>query len=290
MSFSDNLQVLRKRNNLTQEQLAEQLEVSRQAVSKWESGQSYPEMEKLLIICDMFHCDMDSLVKGDMTLEDQADAAGYDRFMNSFSHRITGCVTLILAAVTLMAFLDGIVHEDILAIFLIAVVGVSVAVMIVTGINMEAFEKKYPHIQDFYSEEERSVFTRRFGIAIAFAVCLILFGICVNIALDSINIPLKEQFSSGFFLLCVTIAVGMFVYFGIQKEKYEVEEYNKRHDGSREKGEAIVGKACGVIMLLATALFLYLGLAWDMFRIAWIVYPISGILCAVVAVIWGDKK
>ena len=78
-------------------------------------------MEKLLIICDMFHCDMDSLVKGDMTLEDQADAAGYDRFMNSFSHRITGCVTLILAAVTLMAFLDGIVHEDILAIFLIAV-------------------------------------------------------------------------------------------------------------------------------------------------------------------------
>ena len=40
MSFSDNLQVLRKRNNLTQEQLAEQLEVSRQAVSKWESGGS----------------------------------------------------------------------------------------------------------------------------------------------------------------------------------------------------------------------------------------------------------
>lgn len=40
MSFSDNLQVLRKRNNMTQEQLAEQLEVSRQAVSKWESGLS----------------------------------------------------------------------------------------------------------------------------------------------------------------------------------------------------------------------------------------------------------
>ncbi len=40
MSFSDNLQVLRKRNNMTQEQLAEQLEVSRQAVSKWESGDS----------------------------------------------------------------------------------------------------------------------------------------------------------------------------------------------------------------------------------------------------------
>lgn len=141
MSFSDNLQVLRKRNNMTQEQLAEQLEVSRQAVSKWESGQSYPEMEKLFIICDMFHCDMDSLVNGDLTLEDQADAAGYDRFMNGFSCRITGSITLILAAVTLMAFLDGLVHEDILAVFLIAAAGVAVAVMIVSGINKEAFEK-----------------------------------------------------------------------------------------------------------------------------------------------------
>lgn len=290
MSFSDNLQVLRKRNNMTQEQLAGQLEVSRQAVSKWESGQSYPEMEKLLIICDMFHCDMDSLVKGDLTLEDQADAAGYDRFMNSFSYRMTGCIALILAAVTLMAFLEGVVHEDILAVFLIAAVGVSVAVMIVSGISMEAFEKKYPHIQDFYSEEERSGFTRTFGIAIAAGVCLILFGLCVNIAMDSMNFPLKEQLTSGFFLLCVTIAVGIFVYFGIQEEKYEVEEYNKRHDGSREKGSTIVGKACGVIMLLATAIFLYYGLAWDAFRSAWIVYPIGGILCAIVAVIWGDKK
>lgn len=290
MSFSDNLQVLRKRNNMRQEQLAEQLEVSRQAVSKWESGQSYPEMEKLFIICDMFHCDMDSLVKGDLTLEDQADAAGYDRFMNGFSCRITGSITLILAAVTLMAFLDGLVHEDILAVFLIAAAGVAVAVMIVSGINKEAFEKKYPHIQDFYSEEERSGFTRRFGIAIAAAVCLILFGICVNIAVDSMSFPLKEQLSGGFFLVCITVAVGMFVYFGLQKEKYEVEEYNKRHDGSREKGNAIVGKASGVIMLLATAVFLYFGLVWDMFRSAWIVYPIGGILCAVVAVIWGDKK
>lgn len=92
------------------------------------------------------------------------------------------------------------------------------------------------------------------------------------------------------FLVCVTVAVGMFVYFGLQKEKYEVEEYNKRHDGSREKGNAIVGKASGVIMLLSTAVFLYFGLVWDMFRSAWIVYPIGGILCAVVAVIWGDKK
>lgn len=55
MSLAENLQFLRKQKNITQEQLAEQLEVSRQSVSKWESAQSYPEMEKLLQICSMFH-------------------------------------------------------------------------------------------------------------------------------------------------------------------------------------------------------------------------------------------
>lgn len=46
MNFSEKLLTLRKAKNLTQEQLAEKLDVSRQSVSKWESGQTAPEMEK----------------------------------------------------------------------------------------------------------------------------------------------------------------------------------------------------------------------------------------------------
>ena len=46
MHFPEKLLTLRKANNLTQEQLAEKLEVSRQSVSKWESGQASPELEK----------------------------------------------------------------------------------------------------------------------------------------------------------------------------------------------------------------------------------------------------
>lgn len=48
MSLGENLQFLRKRNDITQEQLAEKLNVSRQSVSKWESDTAYPEMDKLL--------------------------------------------------------------------------------------------------------------------------------------------------------------------------------------------------------------------------------------------------
>ena len=48
MSFSENLQMIRKKNQLSQKELAELLGVSRQAVSKWELGEGYPEVEKLL--------------------------------------------------------------------------------------------------------------------------------------------------------------------------------------------------------------------------------------------------
>ncbi|MDE7036107.1 MAG: helix-turn-helix domain-containing protein, partial [Eubacteriales bacterium] len=51
MSFGENLQYYRSEGGLTQEQLAERLEVSRQSVSKWESDASFPEMDKLLVMC-----------------------------------------------------------------------------------------------------------------------------------------------------------------------------------------------------------------------------------------------
>ena len=54
MAFGDRLAEVRRGHGLTQEQFAEQLQVSRQAVSKWESGRGYPEMEKILYICNRY--------------------------------------------------------------------------------------------------------------------------------------------------------------------------------------------------------------------------------------------
>lgn len=76
MKFGENLQKLRKERGISQEQLAEQLGVTRQSVSKWESGASYPEMDKIVAICNIFHCDMDVLINKDITEErDKKDAS-----------------------------------------------------------------------------------------------------------------------------------------------------------------------------------------------------------------------
>ena len=64
MSFAENLQTIRKNNHLSQEELAELLGVSRQAVSKWELGDGYPEVEKLLILSKKLNVSLDSLMTG----------------------------------------------------------------------------------------------------------------------------------------------------------------------------------------------------------------------------------
>ena len=63
MAFGERLQEVRKRSGLTQEEFAEQLQVSRQSVSRWESGRGYPEMEKIIFICNRYGVTMDELFK-----------------------------------------------------------------------------------------------------------------------------------------------------------------------------------------------------------------------------------
>lgn len=76
MSFKENLQYLRGSRNMTQEQLAMLLGVFRQAISKWESEKAYPEMDKLLMLCDMFGVTLDDLVMGDVRATASRGGAG----------------------------------------------------------------------------------------------------------------------------------------------------------------------------------------------------------------------
>ena len=66
MSFADRLKEARRICGLSQEDLAEQLDVSRQAVGKWEQGQSYPEVEKLLALCGVLNTSLDALMADEL--------------------------------------------------------------------------------------------------------------------------------------------------------------------------------------------------------------------------------
>ena len=69
MGFSEKLQKIRKDNNITQEGLADKLNVSRQAVSKWESGSAYPDTEKLIQISKIFNISLDDLINDNIDID-----------------------------------------------------------------------------------------------------------------------------------------------------------------------------------------------------------------------------
>lgn len=73
MKFGDNLRKLRKLKKLSQEDLAEKVGVSRQSVSKWETGDAYPEMNNILELCKIFHCHINDLVNDSIIDIDSLD-------------------------------------------------------------------------------------------------------------------------------------------------------------------------------------------------------------------------
>ncbi len=82
MELGEKLRTLRKEQNLSQEALAEKLKVSRQSISKWESGQSLPEIQKILLICDLFGISADEFLRGEIDLSKagRAKSSGNNHF------------------------------------------------------------------------------------------------------------------------------------------------------------------------------------------------------------------
>ena len=74
MTFGEKLQKLRKESGLSQEDLASRLEVSRQAVSKWERDNGYPETEKIIRMSRIFHVTLDYLLNEENSLENSGNS------------------------------------------------------------------------------------------------------------------------------------------------------------------------------------------------------------------------
>lgn len=96
--FSENLKRIRKEQNLSQEELADQLGVSRQAISKWESGQAYPEMDKIIALCNKFNVNIDDLLHNDIK-----EVKGEEESKNKVNSAITGFLKYITNTVNMFS-------------------------------------------------------------------------------------------------------------------------------------------------------------------------------------------
>ena len=306
MSLGENLQFLRKKENITQEQLAEQLNVSRQSVSKWESDSAYPEMDKLLQLCNLFHCSMDDLVQKEISQVYIEDKADYDNHFNEFSKYVSLAVGIILFGLSVMNLIYGInyffpneiIKEDLCSMFFLIFVVIGVAILVLMGIRHEDFKKKNPFIINFYKEEEIDKFNRKFSVMVTTAVSLFIIDAIIFMGAETAfpAIDENEYLESlifCIFLLIITAGVMLLVYAGIQKDKYDVNKYNQMNDKKSEvyKKDSLTGSVCGCIMLIATILYLIGGFVFSKWAMPTIVvFAIGGVCCAIADIIINIKK
>lgn len=301
MSLGENLQFLRKKENITQEQLAERLDVSRQSISKWESDTTWPEMDKLMQLSQMFHCTLDDLIQKDVSTLYGEDKYQYDKHMNLFSKMISLGVSLVLLGITIQMFLTTIgIHDDLCIIIMLLFIIIAVAIFVVMGLQHEDFKRKNPYIENFYTEKEVDSFHKKFPVMIAVGIVLILTGVLITNTSNIISPEMRSAMPFDYddilvsvMLLFVTIAVTILVYAGLQHGKYNIDEYNKMHD---EKSETYQlnqkkGSICACIMMASFIIYLILGFVFGEWGMpSCVIFPVFGIGCGIVCVILDMKQ
>lgn len=313
MSFRDNLQHLRATRNMTQEQLAMLLGVSRQSVSKWEAEKAYPEMDKLIKICNIFDCTLDELVKGDLTERvpepelsvavdaTPTDVCGYDEVMLRTAHRIALGVAALLFGIGFAGFFDEeaqILNHTIpggfgAALCFFGGIAIGLALIIPAAFERGAFQKAHPFIEDFYTSEQKIEAHTRMGHQIALGVGCIMLGLICAFALQN-----NDGMAAVAFFFPLAIGVHRIVDGALVASRTNVEEYND--DALSELSDAEIealddpalrerarskkreGGIYGAIILTATAIALALLFIWEVDWF-WTPWMLGGICCGIVA-------
>ena len=113
MKFYEKLIILRKKALLSQEELAEKLDVTRQTISKWELGQSKPDIDKLQMMSKLFEVDVNTLTNEDISLEDKAETKEDKNNKKEDGDRKFILYILIIIFIASLAFLTYRVGTDI---------------------------------------------------------------------------------------------------------------------------------------------------------------------------------
>lgn len=248
MSFRDNLLHLRATNNMTQEQLAMLLGVSRQSVTKWEAEKSYPEMDKLLKLCHVFDCTLDELVQGDLTDHEPAlqavtaqgpavDVFDYDGFMRRFAMRVSlGVFAAIVGVGASIPFLSAsdpganpflVLPENVAAalgmLVLFIGVGACLALVVPAGMSYYAFVRAHPFVEDFYTSEDKAKARSSFAYQLVGGAGLILLGICVEVLFDE---TAADLVGVTVMMLCIAAGVFLIVHGALTLGRTNIAEYN----------------------------------------------------------------
>ena len=313
MILADKIMNLRKKNGWSQEELAEKMQVSRQAVSKWEGAQTVPDIEKILMLSSLFGVTTDYLLKDEIEDEeftDDADRVPVKRvslaLANDFlewrkraAYRIAVATFLCIVSVIPLLLLgaatevpDHPISENLAAgvglIVLFVLVAIAVAIFISCGfkntsyefIDKEPFETEYG-VDEMIKEKQKTYRTTYVKCNII-ATCL-----CILSPIPLFIGMLTEKEFFTIVMLTVTmllagIGATLFIIVGVRwvsMQKLVKEGDYALRDYRKFRTKETVSTA---YWLSATAIYLGWSFLTDDWEITWLVWPIAGILFAVV--------
>ena len=311
MILADKIIDERKKNGWSQEDLADKLGVSRQSVSKWESAQSVPDLQRVLELSKLFGVSTDYLLKdsevrevieapdGDesevrrVTMEDANTFLSFNRM---FAGKISlGALIAILCPIPMivMVALSKMgtlpLTEDragaLGIVMLLAIVAVSLIFFIPAGIAASKWEWLEEDVFDSeYGVEgmlrdKAEKFNPTFIKSITGGTVIILLGVIALITgavIDENNEPLCMLLLAGM-LACIACGAFVIIHAGIIKDGFE--KMLQEGDYTREnKSNTLMKVITPVYWLVATAIYLAWSLPTNAWDISWVVWPIAGVL------------
>ncbi len=313
MILADKIMNLRKKNGWSQEELAEKMQVSRQAVSKWEGAQTVPDLEKILTLSKLFGVTTDYLLKDEIEDEEFTDdidrvpikrvsLAQANEFLEWRKHAanlIAAATFLCIIAVIPLLILcaaaelpERPISEESAAIIgmvtLLVVIAPAVAAFIFCGfknapfefIDKEPFETEYG-VDGMVKEKEKSYRPTYVKCNIIAACLCVLSPIPVFIG----SLTGKEFFAVV--MLAVTlflagIASALFIITGVRRASMQKLLKESRYALRDQRKTHIKETVATIYWLSATAIYLGWSFLTKDWTITWAVWPVAGILFAVV--------
>ena len=305
MILADKIIEERKKNGWSQEELASKLGVSRQAVSKWESAGSIPDLKRILQMSELFGVTTDYLLKDEIeeeplneytetnTIKVSMEEANQYLDMKSKGSRIVANATslCILSPVPLIV-LGTMTEDHILIGFSLVLLLVLVAIAVYLFVNYGLRESHMQHLEKeiFETEygvsgmvrERRDKYEPTFTRNIAIGVVLCILSVIPTIMAGVMEVEdYMSGISVGLLLIIVSIGVNILIRAGMIKSSYDTllqeGEYTIEEKHLKKKTDAFSGAYWCLMVAI------YLGWSfWNNWKFTWIIWPVAGVLYAAV--------
>lgn len=328
MVLAEKIALLRRQRGWSQEDLADRLEVSRQAVSKWEGGACAPDLDKILKMSELFGVTTDYLLKEEAPQAQAAspvyaaepavpdplrqvtrrEAEGYLALSKELRGRIAAGVGLfILSPVALLqlgAWADGTPRENLAAgaglMLLLILVAVGLVLVIPAGMRLEEYEYLEQELFTLEPgmapllEQARADYAPTFRRGITLGVSLCVLGVVPLLGAMTLDV---SDFASvacvNLLLLAIAAAVQLFVHTGMVQNSYnkllQAGDYTPDHKRRSRR----TGWFAGSFWCLTTAIYLGWSFRADAWQTSWIVWPVAGVLFAALQIAlnaWADRE